>query len=248
LIRRTFLLLASRTRAGPTVPSTTASLRSVHSSVLASSPLASRPIHRRFVDPPHAEIHRPARSIPRFIHTYSLLHDRPPAEADMQRYFRVTPPPSIAGSSSWRAEGSFDVDPASLAASRCCLKTTKSPGFADDLPVESIENPCAGVLVDHRAASTLIHDAAATTGVGRRAICRSSACSRSRRRRDRRQLLQQRRSRECSSRRRTGSECHSLRRTGVGRMLPQSRAPPHPSATVPQVALAWAHVVGTQVG
>jgi repressor LexA len=27
-----------------------------------------------------------------FIHTYSLLHDRPPAEADMQRYFRVTPP------------------------------------------------------------------------------------------------------------------------------------------------------------
>ena len=27
-----------------------------------------------------------------FIHTYSLLHDRPPAEADMQHYFRVTPP------------------------------------------------------------------------------------------------------------------------------------------------------------
>jgi repressor LexA len=27
-----------------------------------------------------------------FIHTYFLLHDRPPAEADMQRYFRVTPP------------------------------------------------------------------------------------------------------------------------------------------------------------
>lgn len=27
-----------------------------------------------------------------FIHGYTRLHGRPPAEADMQRYFRVTPP------------------------------------------------------------------------------------------------------------------------------------------------------------
>jgi Mn-dependent DtxR family transcriptional regulator len=27
-----------------------------------------------------------------FIHAYSRVHDRPPAEADMQRKFRVTPP------------------------------------------------------------------------------------------------------------------------------------------------------------
>jgi repressor LexA len=27
-----------------------------------------------------------------FIHTYALLHRRPPAKADMERYFRVTPP------------------------------------------------------------------------------------------------------------------------------------------------------------
>jgi DNA-binding MarR family transcriptional regulator len=27
-----------------------------------------------------------------FIHTYLLLNHRPPAEADMQTYFRVTPP------------------------------------------------------------------------------------------------------------------------------------------------------------
>ncbi len=27
-----------------------------------------------------------------FIHTYVLLHRRPPAEADMERYFGVTPP------------------------------------------------------------------------------------------------------------------------------------------------------------
>jgi Mn-dependent DtxR family transcriptional regulator len=27
-----------------------------------------------------------------FIHTYDLLHGRPPSEADMQTFFRVTPP------------------------------------------------------------------------------------------------------------------------------------------------------------
>jgi Mn-dependent DtxR family transcriptional regulator len=27
-----------------------------------------------------------------FIHTYTLIHREPPAEADMQRFFRVTPP------------------------------------------------------------------------------------------------------------------------------------------------------------
>lgn len=27
-----------------------------------------------------------------FIHAYSKIHRRPPAEADMQRYFEVTPP------------------------------------------------------------------------------------------------------------------------------------------------------------
>ena len=27
-----------------------------------------------------------------FIHTYTVLNGRPPAEADMQRFFRVTPP------------------------------------------------------------------------------------------------------------------------------------------------------------
>lgn len=27
-----------------------------------------------------------------FIHAYTLIHREPPAEADMQRFFRVTPP------------------------------------------------------------------------------------------------------------------------------------------------------------
>ena len=27
-----------------------------------------------------------------FIHAYTCVHERPPAEADLQRFFRVTPP------------------------------------------------------------------------------------------------------------------------------------------------------------
>ena len=27
-----------------------------------------------------------------FIHAYTLIHDRPPAEAELQSYFKVTPP------------------------------------------------------------------------------------------------------------------------------------------------------------
>ncbi len=40
----------------------------------------------------------PAKFTPRqgqylaFIHTYAKLHGRPPAEAEMQAYFQVTPP------------------------------------------------------------------------------------------------------------------------------------------------------------
>jgi repressor LexA len=46
-----------------------------------------------------AEVSLPAKSFtPKqgqylaFIHLYSRLHRRPPAEADIQEYFRVTPP------------------------------------------------------------------------------------------------------------------------------------------------------------
>ena len=31
-----------------------------------------------------------------FIHAYTTLHRRPPAESDFLAFFRVTPPPSIA--------------------------------------------------------------------------------------------------------------------------------------------------------
>jgi len=46
-----------------------------------------------------SRVSRPARTFtPRqgqylaFIYAYTRLHRRPPAEADMQRYFRVSPP------------------------------------------------------------------------------------------------------------------------------------------------------------
>jgi Mn-dependent DtxR family transcriptional regulator len=46
-----------------------------------------------------SEVSRPAKTFtPKqgqylaFIHAYTRLHRRPPAEADMQHYFRVSPP------------------------------------------------------------------------------------------------------------------------------------------------------------
>jgi hypothetical protein len=48
--------------------------------------------------PPHVAPHTPPPYTPRqgqylaFIHYYSKLHGYPPAEADMQRYFKVSPP------------------------------------------------------------------------------------------------------------------------------------------------------------
>jgi DNA-binding MarR family transcriptional regulator len=37
-------------------------------------------------------LHRKHGHYPAFIYTYSYMFRRPPAEADMQRYFRVSPP------------------------------------------------------------------------------------------------------------------------------------------------------------
>ena len=37
-------------------------------------------------------LHAQTRPVPRLIHTYALVLGRPPAEADLQRYFCVSPP------------------------------------------------------------------------------------------------------------------------------------------------------------
>jgi len=46
-----------------------------------------------------ADVSRPAKTVTHkqgqylaYIYAYTRLHRRPPAEADMQQYFRVTPP------------------------------------------------------------------------------------------------------------------------------------------------------------
>jgi len=37
-------------------------------------------------------LHAQAGAVPGYINLYTRLHRRPPAEADIQQYFRVTPP------------------------------------------------------------------------------------------------------------------------------------------------------------
>jgi hypothetical protein len=54
-----------------------------------------------------------------FIDAYARVHRRPPAEADMQRYFRVTPPSN--------AQALFDADRACPAASRFSSLPTTYP-------------------------------------------------------------------------------------------------------------------------
>ncbi len=42
--------------------------------------------------PPYAGFTQKQGQYLAFIHAYTTINRRPPAEADMQRYFRVTPP------------------------------------------------------------------------------------------------------------------------------------------------------------
>ncbi len=42
--------------------------------------------------PPYASFTQKQGQYLAFIHAYTTINRRPPAEADMQRYFRVTPP------------------------------------------------------------------------------------------------------------------------------------------------------------
>jgi hypothetical protein len=49
-----------------------------------TAPIASPQSNQRFTDKQGQYL--------AFIHTYALLNGRPPAEADMQAFFRVTPP------------------------------------------------------------------------------------------------------------------------------------------------------------
>jgi hypothetical protein len=49
-----------------------------------------------------------------FIHYYTKVNDCPPAEADMQRYFRVTPPTCIRWCSCLKQGASSNGHPAAV--------------------------------------------------------------------------------------------------------------------------------------
>ena len=69
-----------------------------------------------------------------FIHLYTRLHHRPPAETDMRKYFRVSPPSVHQMVLTLKRQDSSDDSRASLAASKCSLirnacQSYFEPGF-----------------------------------------------------------------------------------------------------------------------
>jgi DNA-binding MarR family transcriptional regulator len=56
------------------------------------APLLSRTTMKRAADAPRPAFTARQGQFLAFIHTYTLLNGRPPAEADMMRFFRLTPP------------------------------------------------------------------------------------------------------------------------------------------------------------
>jgi hypothetical protein len=60
-----------------------------------------------------------------YIHAYTLVLERPPAEVDLQRHFRVTPPRCTAWCSRSNAPVSFDANQGVRAASWCW--STRTP-------------------------------------------------------------------------------------------------------------------------
>src|SRR5712671_2272384 len=65
-----------------------------------------------------------------FIHAYTRLHRRPPAEADMQQYFRVSPP-SVHQMVLTLERAGFIDGQALPAASKCSLIHNTCPLYAD---------------------------------------------------------------------------------------------------------------------
>src|SRR3954451_18310102 len=56
------------------------------------APLLSRTTMNRAADAPRPAFTARQGQFLAFIHTYTLVNGRPPAEADMMRFFRLTPP------------------------------------------------------------------------------------------------------------------------------------------------------------
>ena len=66
-----------------------------------------------------------------FIYAYTRLHRRPPAEADMQQYFQVSPPSVHQMALTLNGQGSFGDNRGSLATSKSSLIRTTCQFYAD---------------------------------------------------------------------------------------------------------------------
>ena len=64
-----------------------------------------------------------------FIHPYTRVHRRPPAETDMQRHFRVSPPSVHQMVLTLDEPASSDASPAPPAASNCSLIPHSCPSY-----------------------------------------------------------------------------------------------------------------------
>src|SRR5262245_60636184 len=77
-----------------------------------------------------------------FIRAYTLIHRQPPAEADMQRFFRVTPPSVHRMIIELEARGLVARTPGAPRSVRVTLDPDDVPALLDP---ESIKNP----VVEH---------------------------------------------------------------------------------------------------
>ena len=64
-----------------------------------------------------------------YIHTYTRLHRRPPAEADMQEYFRVTPPSVHSMVLTLEARGLVERVPGKPRSIRVLVPVKELPGL-----------------------------------------------------------------------------------------------------------------------
>src|SRR4029078_11681044 len=82
---------------------------------------------------------------PAFIHLYTRLHRRPPAEADMQQNFRVSPPSVHQMLLTLEREGFIKRQPRRPPLHRTARRP-ETPARATLIPGSTCHNPCAAVL------------------------------------------------------------------------------------------------------
>jgi DNA-binding MarR family transcriptional regulator len=70
-----------------------------------------------------------------FIHCYTKLHRRPPAEADMQRYFQVTAPSVHQMVVTLEANGLIERTPGQARSIRVKVPPEQLPGLSERTPV-----------------------------------------------------------------------------------------------------------------